>query len=119
MTQEADSPPVDLPLDGAVAPPRANGELVFAAPWEGRIFGLTMTLVEARILTWSDFQAELVNEIREWQANHDIETHPYSYYDRWLAAFERVLAEKGLVAASLLAAKAEELAERPHGHDHG
>ena len=39
--------PVRLDEDGAAAPPRENGELAFSAPWEGRLFGLTMTLVEA------------------------------------------------------------------------
>ena len=34
-----------VPLDvsamtGVAAPPRDNGELVFAAPWEGRVFAL-------------------------------------------------------------------------------
>ena len=30
----------ELDVDGPAAPPRSNGELVFAEPWEGRAFGL-------------------------------------------------------------------------------
>ena len=36
-------------LEGVAAPPRANGELVFAAPWESRVFGVTMALREAGV----------------------------------------------------------------------
>jgi len=119
MSGEADSAPVDLPLEGAAAPPRANGELIFAAPWEGRLFGMTMALVEAGVLAWTDFQAELVAEIGRWEASEDIKVEPYSYYDRWLVAFESVLDEKDVLPLSDLATKAKELVLRPHGHDHG
>ena len=47
MTSEAAPPPEpNDPLDteGPAAPPRANGELVFTAPWQSRIFGTTMHL---------------------------------------------------------------------------
>ena len=33
-------PPLDA--EGPAAPPRSNGELVFEAPWEARLFGVTM-----------------------------------------------------------------------------
>ena len=41
------SVPVDLDVDGPAAPPRSNGELVFAEPWESRAFGLAMALNDA------------------------------------------------------------------------
>jgi hypothetical protein len=31
---------LQLEIEGPAAPPRSNGELVFAAPWESRAFGL-------------------------------------------------------------------------------
>ena len=31
-----------LDATGKAAPPRVNGELVFQAPWERRVFGLTL-----------------------------------------------------------------------------
>ena len=37
----------ELDRDGPAAPPRRNGELVFAAPWERRLFGVTMALTSA------------------------------------------------------------------------
>ena len=33
-----------LDSSGPAAPPRDNGELVFAAPWESRAFGLALAL---------------------------------------------------------------------------
>ena len=35
-------------MDGHAALPRANGELVFPAPWEGRAFALAVPVNDAR-----------------------------------------------------------------------
>ena len=58
------SPATSLPVDGKAAPPRTNGELVFAAPWESRVFGMTMALIEGGAIAWPEFQTELVAEAR-------------------------------------------------------
>jgi hypothetical protein len=42
-------------LDGVAEPPRKNGELVFEAAWEGRLFGVTMALHEAGAFAWEEF----------------------------------------------------------------
>jgi len=49
-----------LDIDGLAAPPRANGELVFAEPWESRAFGMAVTLSEAGVFRWAEFQAALI-----------------------------------------------------------
>ena len=107
-----------LPIDGPAAPPRSNGELVFAAPWESRLFGLTLALLEKNFFSWSVFQQELVEQIRVWQANDARSGAEYRYYERWQAALEIVLEQKGICIASELEARAREYAARPHGHDH-
>ena len=109
---------LDLPEDGPASPPRSNGELVFEAPWEGRLFGLTLAMIEARAFTWKEFQAELVAEIAGWESEHPGERADYSYYRRWLAAFERTLAARDLCSEESQRQRADELARRPHGHDH-
>ena len=38
-----------LDSDGPAAPPRRNGELAFEAPWESRLFGVTMALVRSGV----------------------------------------------------------------------
>jgi hypothetical protein len=53
----------DLDRDGPAAPPRRNGELVFAAPWERRLFGVTMALHERGVFAWGEFSAHLIDEI--------------------------------------------------------
>ena len=108
----------ELPVDGPAAPPRANGELVFTEPWESRLFGMTMALIERGAFAWSDFQPELVAAIRAWEASAG-EGNGYQYYERWEVALEVVLARTAICRRADLDARAQEFAARPHGHDHG
>ncbi len=108
----------DLPLGGAGAPPRVNGELVFAAPWEGRAFGLAVGLHERGVFGWEEFRVRLIEEIAAWERAHP-DGQGCCYYARWLAALEKLLAERGLCAAAELERRRAALAARPAGHDHG
>jgi len=106
-----------LDVEGPAAPPRRNGELVFAAPWESRLFGVTLALCEAGRFAWDEFRLLLIAEIAAWEAGG----HPpeaWSYYRCWQAAFERVLAAKGLCAPAEIEARTRALAARAPGHDH-
>lgn len=106
-----------LELDGPAAPPRRNGELVFEAPWQSRLFGVTLALCERGVFAWEDFRRLLIDEIRRWDAgSHAPAT--WSYYARWQAAFERLLGAKGLCAGAELEARVHALGARPVGHDH-
>lgn len=107
-----------LPIDGPAAPPRSNGELVFAAPWESRLFGVTLALLERNLFLWREFQHELIEEIGAWELAHQNEEREFRYYERWQAALEILLEQKGICLASELEARARDFAERPHGHDH-
>jgi nitrile hydratase accessory protein len=106
-----------LPIDGPDAPPRSNGELVFAAPWESRIFGMTLALIERGVFGWPEFQRELVAAIRAWETAAAPQAE-YRYYERWQEALERLLARLELLPAADLDVRAGALAARPHGHDH-
>lgn len=105
-----------LDVEGAAAPPRQNGELVFASPWESRLFGITLALHERGLFDWEEFRAELIAEIARWE--REAGAAAWSYYERWQTALERLLASKGLCGAAELDARAGELAARPAGHDH-
>jgi nitrile hydratase accessory protein len=107
----------ELPVDGPAAPPRSNGELVFATPWESRLFGMTMALIERGAFAWSDFQPELVAAIRAWEAKASAGDE-YRYYERWQEALERVVARTAICSRDDLDSRAEAFAARPHGHDH-
>jgi nitrile hydratase accessory protein len=83
-------------MRGPAALPRRNGELVFEAPWEGRAFGLALAVVRQLGLEWSEFQRHLIAAIA---------AHPEApYYDCWVSALERLVLERGAVAADELAA---------------
>jgi nitrile hydratase accessory protein len=113
----APQPTAVLDVDGPAAPPRSNGELVFAEPWEGRAFGLAMALHGAGVFEWEDFRRQLMAAVAEAEREPDVEAS-FSYYTCWLTALERVLEGAGVVSTEQLAARAEELAARPAGHDH-
>ena len=108
----------EAPLDatGPAAPPRQNGELVFAAPWESRLFGLTMALLQAGVFEWEEFRAQLIAAIGEWERQAD--RRAWRYYERWQVALERLLAKKQLCSATELVHRTAVLAARPAGHDH-
>jgi nitrile hydratase accessory protein len=84
--------------------PRKNGELVFQAPWEGRAFGMAVALRQAEPYTWSEFRRHLEREIVAAGPADD----GTRYYERWLAAFEALLAERGLVDTAELARRTRE-----------
>jgi nitrile hydratase accessory protein len=107
-----------LAIDGPEAPPRANGELVFAEPWESRAFGMAVTLHDSGAFRWEQFQAALIARIAAWEAGHP-SGECFSYYRCWLEALEDVLAGDGTVFADEITARARELGARPAGHDHG
>ena len=77
-------------LGEAARVPRKNGELVFEAPWQGRVFGLAVALSEQGVFAWEDFRQALIGEIAAAEARGG----EFRYYDAWLAALERVLAAR-------------------------
>lgn len=103
--------------DDPAAPPRLNGELVFASPWESRVFGLAAALRESGRFDWDEFRVCLIAEIAAWEQRHAPE-QTWSYYACFQAALERLLAQKGLCSASEIEQRERELAARPEGHDH-
>jgi len=107
----------ELDLAGPAAPPRANGELVFEQPWQGRAFGLAMALTERGVVSYDAFRARLITRIAAWEADPP-EGEPYSYYAQWLQALEDVLAAGSLVGTADVDARSREFAVRPAGHDH-
>lgn len=113
----AAAPVAMLDVDGPAAPPRNNGELVFAEPWESRAFGLAMALHARGIFEWEDFRRQLIAAVAEGERDLDAE-ESWSYYRCWLLALERVVVGAGVVSPEQLLDRARELDARPAGHDH-
>ncbi|GAA4909938.1 nitrile hydratase accessory protein [Actinomycetospora succinea] len=110
-----------LDTAGPAAPPRANGELVFAEPWESRAFGMAVSLADAGAFTWDAFRDRLVARIAAWEAEHGAGgpgAPEFRYYACWLDALEDVLVDGGALGGDDVAARSTELAARPAGHDH-
>ncbi len=95
-------------MQGAEALPRRNGELVFEAPWEGRAFGIAVALGNRGLCRWRDFHQRFVAEIAEAEGSDE----PSTYYQRWLAALERLVIDKGLATLDELDRKMAEQAAR-------
>jgi nitrile hydratase accessory protein len=101
---------IESDLEGAVSPPRDNGEIVFAAPWERRVFGITIALCRSGGGDWENFRGRLIARIAE------DEQRPY--WESWAAALEDLLNGSGAVGTPELDARQEKFLARPHGHDH-
>jgi nitrile hydratase accessory protein len=95
-------------MAGPAAAPRKNGELVFETPWQGRAFGMAVALHEQQLYDWEEFRQRLIGEIARADAGGD----PSGYYERWLAAFESLLIERGVVSK-------EEIVERTYQFEFG
>jgi hypothetical protein len=98
-----------LDLDGPAAPPRSNGELVFAAPWERRVFGVTMALT-SQVFSYDDFRHHLMARVGEAPQR--------PYWESWAAALEDALSAACAVDRDAVDARLAEFLARPHGHDH-
>jgi len=81
--------------------PRDNEGPVFREPWEAQAFAMALALHERGVFTWPEWAATLGDEIKRAQAAGDPDTGE-TYYLHWLAALERLVAEKGVATRETL-----------------
>ena len=95
-----------MSIDQAIAAvpgiPRGPEGPVFREPWEAEAFAMAVALHERGLFAWSEWTAVLADEIKRAQAKGDPDTGE-TYYRHWLAALERIVAEKGVTDAAALA----------------
>jgi len=107
------SPP--LPLPGQ---PRDDGGPVFREPWEAQAFAMAVQLHDRGYFTWPEWAAALAAEIAAARARGEPDLGD-TYYRHWLAALEKIVAAKNLLAGADLEKRraAWETAARltPHG----
>lgn len=107
----------ELPLNGLGPLPRDEEGPLFTEPWQATVFAMTVKLAEAGSFTWTEwaevFGAEL-EAARDRRPND-----PAQYYERWLAALEKLLVDRGLAEPGQLdglkAAWTEAYERTPHG----
>jgi nitrile hydratase accessory protein len=81
--------------------PRDAEGPVFREPWEAQAFALAVALHERGVFSWGEWAAALGAEIKRAQAAGDPDSGE-TYYLHWLAALERLVAEKGVTSADVL-----------------
>jgi nitrile hydratase accessory protein len=91
---------------------------VFDEPWQAQAFALAVQLHAAGAFSWNEWAAALSAELKaaESVAGADDGSR---YYEHWLAALERLVIERHLLASDALAARKADWAEAyrrtPHG----
>lgn len=98
-----------LPLD-------QDGGPVFSAPWEARVFAMTVQAHEAGVFEWQEWADRLGAELAK---DGDGRNVSLSYYDHWLSAFEKILKDKGVAGASQLSGLKEAWNEAARTTPHG
>jgi nitrile hydratase accessory protein len=91
-------------LRAAIAVPgvaRDTDGPVFKEPWEAQAFAMTLALHDRGLFTWNEWAATLADEIKRAQAAGDPDTGE-TYYQHWLKALERLVAEKGVTNGETL-----------------
>ena len=81
--------------------PRDADGPVFQEPWQAQAFAMALALHERGVFTWPEWAATLGDEIKRAQAAGDPDTGE-TYYMHWLAALERLVAEKGVASRETL-----------------
>ena len=89
-------------LDALPAIPRDAEGPVFRAPWEAQAFAMAVVLHERGHFSWKEWADRLADEIAAARARGEPDDGTRYYYF-WLAALEKVVADKRLVLADELA----------------
>jgi len=88
---------------------------VFAEPWQAEAFAMVVALHERGLFDWAEWAERLSSEVKRPEAASD----GSDYYERWLAALERLLAEKGLAGQDEVDAVAAAWERAAHATPHG
>jgi nitrile hydratase accessory protein len=89
--------------------PRDERGATFAEPWQAQAFALAVSLSANGHFTWSEWTAELGAELAHAARDGMGDS---AYYERWLRALEKLVAEKRLATSSELRECARALEER-------
>ena len=98
--------------------PAGNGvpdSPVFEEPWQAQAFAMTVALHESGLFSWAEWAEALSAEMKRPGAAAD----GHDYYQHWLAALERLLAEKGMAGKGDVDAFAAAWERAAHATPHG
>jgi nitrile hydratase accessory protein len=92
---------MSTPLDLLPAIVRDEHGPVFREPWEAQAFAMTLKLHEAGYFAWQEWTDYLSAEIAAARERGEPDRGD-TYYRYWLAALEKITADKGILAGEEL-----------------
>ena len=98
--------------------PRDDEGPVFRAPWEAQAFAMAVMLHERGHFTWKEWAGRLAEEIAAAAGRGETDDGK-RYYHYWLAALEKLVADKRIVLADELHARREAWEEAARNTPHG
>lgn len=91
---------------------------LFAEPWQAQAFAMTVRLSAEGHFRWTDWVRYLSAEIAAAKSGEEGDTLDI-YYCQWLAALEKLVADKGLASSAELTGRKEDwrraYLNTPHG----
>jgi len=108
----------DADLDSLPALPRDDAGPVFKAPWEAQAFAMALELHRRGVFTWREWAGTLAAEIAHAKAQHAWDDGS-RYYERWLGALEKLVAQKHVVGEADLSRRVDEWDHAAKATPHG
>ena len=105
-------------LEALPAIPRDHEGPVFRAPWEAQAFAMAVTLHERGHFGWKEWAARLADEIAAARDRGEADDGR-RYYHYWLAALEKLVADKRIVPADELRSRRDAWEEAARNTPHG
>lgn len=96
-------------------PKSAEGDPVFAEPWNAQAFAMTVHLHEKGLFSWSEWAEALSAELHKPERAED----GSDYFDGWVAALTGLLVSKGLADADTVLALQESWKRAAEATPHG
>lgn len=102
-------------VHSAGLPRSEEGEPVFAEPWQAEAFALTVHLHERGLFTWPEWASHLAVEVHRAGRAED----GSDYFEAWVAALTRLLADKGVADETLVLALQQSWQRAAEATPHG
>ncbi|MBT9370974.1 nitrile hydratase accessory protein [Rhizobium sp. CSW-27] len=96
-------------------PRSGEGDPVFAEPWQAEVFAITVHLHERGLFTWPEWASHLTLEVHRAGRAED----GSDYFEAWVAALTRLLAEKGVADETLVLALQQSWQRAAEATPHG
>lgn len=105
----------ETPAHSAGLPKSAEGDPVFAEPWQAQAFAMTVRLHEQGVFSWVDWAEALSREVHRPGRAAD----GADYFDCWVAALSGLLANRGVASETEQVVLSDRWARAAEATPHG